>query len=64
VLITNLRTGAQSAVPLKYFHWGATVRVALYGAGPKSGPSPRSPKSSGCRCMTSGERPRRRSARR
>jgi alanine dehydrogenase len=32
-LITNLRTGAQSAVPLKYFHSGKTVRVGLYGAG-------------------------------
>lgn len=32
-LITNLRTGAQSAVPLKYFHPGKSLRLGLYGAG-------------------------------
>ncbi len=32
-LITNLRTGAQSAVPLKYLHPGKTIRLGLYGAG-------------------------------
>jgi ornithine cyclodeaminase/alanine dehydrogenase len=32
-LITNLRTGAQSAVPLKYFHPDKSLRLGLYGAG-------------------------------
>ncbi len=32
-LITALRTGAQSAVPLKWLHDGPTVRLGLYGAG-------------------------------
>jgi len=32
-LITNMRTGAQSAVALKYFHSGQSIRVGLYGAG-------------------------------
>ncbi|MGE3497665.1 MAG: ornithine cyclodeaminase family protein [Candidatus Binatia bacterium] len=32
-LITNLRTGAQSAVPLKYLHPRKSVRLGLYGAG-------------------------------
>jgi alanine dehydrogenase len=32
-LITNLRTGGQSAVPLKYLHPGKTIRLGLYGAG-------------------------------
>ncbi len=32
-LITNLRTGAQSAVALKYLHPHPSVRIGLYGAG-------------------------------
>jgi ornithine cyclodeaminase/alanine dehydrogenase len=32
-LITNLRTGAQSAVALKYLHPRPSVRLGLYGAG-------------------------------
>jgi ornithine cyclodeaminase/alanine dehydrogenase-like protein (mu-crystallin family) len=32
-LITNLRTGAQSAVALKYFHPKKSLRLGLYGAG-------------------------------
>jgi alanine dehydrogenase len=32
-LITNLRTGAQSAVPLKRFLSGPTIRLGLFGAG-------------------------------
>jgi len=32
-LITNLRTGAQSAVPLKHLHASKTIRLGLYGAG-------------------------------
>ena len=32
-LITNLRTGAQSAVALKYLHPGPSVRLGLFGAG-------------------------------
>ncbi len=32
-LITNLRTGAQSAVALKHLHQGKTVRLGLFGAG-------------------------------
>lgn len=32
-LITNLRTGAQAAVPLKWLHGGRRIRVGLYGAG-------------------------------
>jgi alanine dehydrogenase len=32
-LITNLRTGAQSAVALKYLHTGPSIRLGLYGAG-------------------------------
>lgn len=32
-LITNLRTGAQAAVPLKHLHDGRRVRIGLYGAG-------------------------------
>jgi ornithine cyclodeaminase/alanine dehydrogenase len=32
-LITNLRTGAQSAVALKFFHAGQSIRLGLYGAG-------------------------------
>jgi ornithine cyclodeaminase/alanine dehydrogenase len=32
-LITNVRTGAQSAVALKYLHKGPTIRIGLYGAG-------------------------------
>jgi ornithine cyclodeaminase/alanine dehydrogenase len=32
-LITNLRTGAQAAVPLKYLHCGRRIRIGLYGAG-------------------------------
>lgn len=32
-LITSLRTGAQSAVPLKYFHPRKSLRLGLYGAG-------------------------------
>lgn len=32
-LITNLRTGAQSAVPLKHFHPARFLRLGLYGAG-------------------------------
>ncbi|OGB92010.1 MAG: alanine dehydrogenase [candidate division NC10 bacterium RBG_16_65_8] len=32
-LITNLRTGAQSAVALKYFHPKKDLRLGLYGAG-------------------------------
>jgi len=32
-LITNLRTGAQSAVPLKCFHPARTLRLGLFGAG-------------------------------
>jgi ornithine cyclodeaminase/alanine dehydrogenase len=32
-LITNLRTGAQTAVPLKYLHGGRRIRIGLYGAG-------------------------------
>jgi ornithine cyclodeaminase/alanine dehydrogenase len=32
-LITNLRTGAQAAVPLKYLHGGRRIRIGLYGAG-------------------------------
>ena len=32
-LITNLRTGAQSAVALKYIHTGPSIRLGLYGAG-------------------------------
>lgn len=32
-LITNLRTGAQSAVSLKYLHPGKTIRLGLFGAG-------------------------------
>ncbi len=33
VLITALRTGAQSAVPLKWLHGGPGIRIGLYGAG-------------------------------
>ena len=32
-LITNLRTGAQSAVALKYIHTGPSIHLGLYGAG-------------------------------
>lgn len=32
-LITNLRTGAQSAVALKYIHTGPSIRLGLFGAG-------------------------------
>lgn len=32
-LITNLRTGAQAAVPLKTLHGGQRIRLGLYGAG-------------------------------
>ncbi len=32
-LITNLRTGAQAAVPLKYLYGGRRIRLGLYGAG-------------------------------
>lgn len=32
-LITNLRTGAQSAVALKYIHTGLSIHLGLYGAG-------------------------------
>jgi ornithine cyclodeaminase/alanine dehydrogenase len=32
-LITNLRTGAQAAVPLKYLHGAPRISVGLYGAG-------------------------------
>ena len=32
-LITNLRTGGQSAVPLKYLHPGKAFRLGLFGAG-------------------------------
>jgi ornithine cyclodeaminase/alanine dehydrogenase len=32
-LITNLRTGAQAAVPLKWLHAGPRIRIGLYGAG-------------------------------
>jgi ornithine cyclodeaminase/alanine dehydrogenase len=32
-LITNLRTGAQAAVPLKHLHDGRRIRIGLYGAG-------------------------------
>ena len=32
-LITNLRTGAQAAVPLKRLHGARTIRIGLYGAG-------------------------------
>jgi alanine dehydrogenase len=32
-LITNLRTGAQSAVALKYLHVSKTLRLGLFGAG-------------------------------
>jgi ornithine cyclodeaminase/alanine dehydrogenase len=31
--ITNLRTGAQTAVALKYLHKGKSIRIGLYGAG-------------------------------
>ena len=33
VLITNMRTGAQSAVALKYLHNKKAIRIGLYGAG-------------------------------
>jgi len=32
-LITNWRTGAQTAVALKYLHQGSSIRLGLYGAG-------------------------------
>lgn len=32
-LITNLRTGAQAAVPLRWLHAGSRIRIGLYGAG-------------------------------
>lgn len=32
-LITNMRTGAQTAVALKYLHKGKSIRIGLYGAG-------------------------------
>ena len=32
-LITNLRTGAQAAVPLRRLHGPGTIRIGLYGAG-------------------------------
>ena len=32
-LITNLRTGAQAAVPLRRLHGGDRIRIGLYGAG-------------------------------
>jgi ornithine cyclodeaminase/alanine dehydrogenase len=32
-LITNLRTGAQAAVPLRRFYSGHRIRIGLYGAG-------------------------------
>ncbi len=32
-LITNLRTGAQAAVPLRKLHTGHRIRIGLYGAG-------------------------------
>lgn len=32
-LITNWRTGAQTAVALKYLHQGPSIRIGLYGAG-------------------------------
>ena len=32
-LITNLRTGAQTAIALKYLHGGKSIRIGLYGAG-------------------------------
>lgn len=32
-LITNLRTGAQAAVPLKWLQAGPRIRIGLYGAG-------------------------------
>jgi ornithine cyclodeaminase/alanine dehydrogenase len=32
-LITNYRTGAQAAVPLKWLHQGRRIRLGLYGAG-------------------------------
>jgi alanine dehydrogenase len=32
-LITNMRTGAQSAVALKYLHKGKSIRIGLFGAG-------------------------------
>ena len=31
--ITTMRTGAQTAVSLKYLHKGASIRLGLYGAG-------------------------------
>lgn len=31
--ITNLRTGAQTAVALKYLHEGKTIKIGLFGAG-------------------------------
>ena len=32
-LITNMRTGAQTAVTLKHLHGGKSIRIGLYGAG-------------------------------